>query len=129
MVLDAHALMVYLEKEEGYEKLEKIFLSSIEKNEELLMTSVNFGEIYYIVMREIGKEKAREIENVIDSLPIKIINVDKELAKTAANFKAFKKISYADSFAVALAKQTGKSLITGDKEFKSIEKEIKVLWI
>ena len=74
MVLDAHALMVYLEKEEGYEKLEKIFLSSIEKNEELLMTSVNFGEIYYIVMREIGKEKAREIENVIDSLPIKIIN-------------------------------------------------------
>jgi len=128
-VIDAHGLLVFLEKEPGFEKVESFFVNAIEKDKSLLMTSVNFGEVYYIVLRECGQEKAHEIEKIIRTLPIDIIDVDLHLAKEAARFKATKKISYADCFAAALARLHKGELITGDKEFKALEQEIKISWI
>jgi len=128
-ILDAHGLLVFLEKEPGFEKIESFFVNAIEKDQSLLMTSVNFGEVYYIVLRECGQEKAHEIEKIILTLPIDIIDVDLHLAREAARIKAAKKISYADCFAAALTKIHKGELLTGDKEFKAIENEIKISWI
>lgn len=128
-VIDAHGLLVFLEKEPGFEKVESFFVNAVEKDAYLLMTSVNFGEVYYIVLRECGQEKAHEIEKIIKALPIDIIDVDIQLAKEAARFKATNKISYADCFAAALAKVRKGEIITGDKEFKSLENEVKISWI
>jgi len=128
-VIDAHGLLVFLEKEPGFEKVESFFVNAIEKDKSLLMTSVNFGEVYYIVLRECGQEKAHEIEKIIRTLPIDIMDVDLHLAIEAARFKAVKKISYADCFAAALAKLHKGEIITGDKEFKVLESEVKISWI
>jgi predicted nucleic acid-binding protein len=128
-ILDAHALMIYLEKEPGHEKLESLFVQAVEKDEHLLMTTVNYGEIYYIILRECGQHKINEIEAVIRTLPIEVIDVDIHLAKEAARFKARKKLSYADCFAAALTKIRKGELVTGDREFKTIENEIKIAWI
>ncbi|MCX6562424.1 MAG: type II toxin-antitoxin system VapC family toxin [Candidatus Aminicenantes bacterium] len=128
-ILDAHALMIYLEKEPGHEKLEALFVQAVEKDEHLLMTTVNYGEIYYIILRECGQHKINEIEAVIRTLPIEVIDVDIHLAIEAARFKARKKLSYADCFAAALTKIRKGELVTGDREFKTIEKEIKIAWI
>lgn len=128
-VLDAHGLLVFLEKEPGYEKVEQFLVAAVEKDNYLLMASVNFGEVYYIVLRECGQGKAGEIEKIIRTLPIEIIDVDTQLAKEAGYFKANHKISYADCFAAALAKLHKGEVITGDKEFKSVEKEVKVAWL
>jgi len=38
-------------------------------------------------------------------------------------------MSYADCFAAALAKLHKAELVTGDKDFKQVESEIKILWI
>ena len=128
-VIDSHALMVFLEKESGYEKVQQLFIQAAEHDNHLLMTSVNYGEIYYIVLRECGKEKAQEVEKVIASLPIQLVDVDVELAKEAGKLKAVKKLSYADCFAAALAKMNKGELITGDKEFEEVKNEIKILWV
>jgi len=128
-ILDAHALLVFLEKETGYKKVESLFVSAVEKDNYLLMTSVNFGEVYYVVLRECGQKKVKEIEKIIRALPIEIIDVDTQLAQEAAYFKATKKISYADCFTAALAKLRRGEVVTGDKEFKVLEDEIRVLWI
>ena len=128
-ILDAHGLLVFLEKEAGFEKVESFFVTAVERDNSLLMTSVNLGEVYYIVLRECGTEKAQEIEKIIKTMPIEIVDVDWLLAKEAARFKATKKLSYADCFAAALAKVNKGELITGDKEFKSVESEVKVTWI
>jgi len=128
-ILDAHALMIYLEKEPGHEKLESLFVQAVEKDEHLLMTTVNYGEIYYIILRECGQNKINKIEAVIRTLPIEVIDVDIQLAKEAARFKAAKKLSYADCFAAALTKIRKGELVTGDREFKTIENEIKIVWI
>ena len=128
-VLDAHGLLFFLEKESGYEKVEQSFVAAVEKDKYLLMSSVNFGEVYYIVLRECGQDKAQEIEKIIRTLPIEIVDVDMQLAKEAARFKSAHKISYADCFAAALAKLHKGEVITGDKEFKSVENEIKIVWL
>jgi ribonuclease VapC len=128
-VLDAHGLLVFLEKEPGFGKVESFFVTAVEKDNYLLMTSVNFGEVYYIVLRECGEEKADEIEKIVKTLPIKIVDVDMQLAKEAGRFKALHKLSYADCFSAALVKIHKGEVITGDKEFRVLEKEIKVLWV
>jgi hypothetical protein len=38
-------------------------------------------------------------------------------------------MSYADAFAAALSKDGKVMLVTGDKEFKCLEKELKIYWI
>ena len=128
-VLDSHAVFVYLEKESGYEKVRDVFSRSAETGKNLYMTSVNWGEIYYITKREKGAELAEDVMKVLDSFPIEIVDVDKHLAKQAGSYKADKKMSYADCFAAALAKIKKAELVTGDKEFKEVEGEIKIMWV
>jgi predicted nucleic acid-binding protein len=62
-------------------------------------------------------------------LPIDFHSTSRGLADTAADFKARFKISLADAFAAALAKEKKAELITGDPEFKPLEKEIKITWL
>jgi len=128
-VLDTHGLLVFLEREPGFEKVKSLFVAALEEDNNLLMTSVNFGEVYYIVLREFGEKKVNEVEKIIQTLPIEIVDVDMQLAREAARFKAIIKISYADCFAAALAKLREGEVVTGDKEFKALEGEVKISWI
>ena len=128
-VLDSHGLLLFLEREPGFEKVKSLFVAALEEDNNLLMTSVNFGEVYYIVLREFGEKKVNEVEKIIQTLPIEIVDVDMQLAREAARFKAIKKISYADCFAAALAKLREGEIVTGDKEFKALEGEVKIYWI
>lgn len=128
-ILDAHGLMVFLEKEPGFEKIESLFESAVEKGDYLLITTVNLGEVFYIILRECGEDKAQEVEEIVQTLPIKVIEADWTLTREAAKLKAFKKMSYADCFAAALASMHKGELITGDPEFKAVEKQIKIMWI
>ena len=55
---------------------------------------------------------------------------DLELVRQAAVFKATKKMSYADCFAAALAKTRNAELVTGDSEFKVVERDLKkIRWL
>lgn len=128
-VLDAHALMAFLEKEPGYDKVKSLFIEAVEEGNSLLMTSVNFGEVYYMTLRECGQQKADEIERIIETLPLEIVEVGIPIVREAARFKAVKRISYADCFAAALAKLNDGEVVTGDREFRALESEIKILWI
>ena len=40
-----------------------------------------------------------------------------------------KKLPYADCFAAALAKLQKGEVVTGDKDFKAVENEVKIAWI
>jgi predicted nucleic acid-binding protein len=62
-------------------------------------------------------------------LPIDIVSADRDLAELAGEIKATRKMSLADCFAAALAKQKKAEIYTGDPEFKEVETEIKVNWL
>jgi predicted nucleic acid-binding protein len=51
------------------------------------------------------------------------------LGDTAADVKARFKLSLADAFAAALAKEKKAELVTGDPEFPPLHQEIKIHWL
>lgn len=128
-VLDSYSLISYIEGEAGKDTMIDIFRSARDSGKACLLSAVNWGEVYYITLREGGQQQADEVAHLIATLPIHIVAADLELAKQAAIFKSSKKMSYADCFAAALAKQRRVELVTGDKEFKQVEGEVKVLWL
>jgi predicted nucleic acid-binding protein len=128
-VLDSWALLCYLEKEPGFEKIIELFEKAVESSKPLLMCIVNWGEVYYQVARRFGDQKAQEVEQLIETFPITLIEADKSLTREAARIKTTRKMAYADCFAVALAHLKKAELYTGDPEFKAVAKEIKIVWL
>lgn len=126
-VLDAYALLAFLEAEEGGQ-IVKEFLQT--PGAQFLISVVNAGEVYYIVYRERGKKVAQLVENELhQSNNIRIIDATWERAKIAAELKARGGISYADCFAAALAIEKDAPLITGDKEFSIVADKVQVIWL
>ena len=133
LVLDAHALMVLFNDEPGAEEVEKILIKAESGSQKLLMSVVNWGEIYYSILRGASPEMAEAKAHEIAGMQIELVPVDTrdlELVRQAAVFKATKKMSYADCFAAALAKTRNAELVTGDSEFKVVETELKkIRWL
>jgi ribonuclease VapC len=130
-VLDSHALMTLFNDESGADEVERLLLKAEGGSPKLIMCVVNWGEVYYSVMRGASPELAEEKAMEIAGMPIELVPVsdDLHLVRQAAIFKANKKMSYADCFAAALAKLRGAELVTGDPEFKTVEGEIKIGWL
>lgn len=128
-VLDSYSLIAYIEGEAGKDTMIEVFRSARDSGKTCLLSVVNWGEVYYITLREAGPRRAEEVAHVISTLPIHIVDANLELAKQAAIFKASKKMSYADCFAAAVAKHRRVELVTGDKEFKQVEGEVKIMWL
>ena len=129
IVLDSYALIAYLNKEEGYSTVSEIFEKCVDAGEYSFMCVVNLGEVYYHALRVGGEAKAKLVLEIAKALPIDIIEANITLTLQAAEYKAFNKISYADAYAAALTKIKKAALVTGDKEFKEVEKDIKVVWL
>ena len=128
-VLDASALMAYLEKESGYAKVKDLLIKAADEDNRLFMSSVNLGEVYYVLIRDHGLDEADKIIRLIETFPLELISTDWHLSKQAALFKATKKLPFADCFAAALAKLHKAELVTADKDFKVVEEEVKIIWL
>ena len=128
-VLDSFALIAYFRDERGAETMEDLLVSAGKKDNPLLMTDVNYAEVKYSVVKKDGAKAWAEAAKVLQGLPIDFHSTTRALADTAADFKARFKMSLADAFAAALAKERRAELVTGDMEFKLLEKEIKVQWL
>ena len=109
--------------------VEKILEHATADMHRLLMSVVNWGEVYYSVMRGASPEAAEQKAKEMAAMPIEIVDVDLPTTRQAAIFKATKKMSYADCFGAALAKIKNAEFITGDHELKEVEKEIKINWL
>jgi predicted nucleic acid-binding protein len=132
MVLDAHALMVLFNDEPGADEVEKILIKAESGSPKLLMSVVNWGEIYYSILRGASQEMAETKAHEIAGMQIELVPVDAddlELVRQAAAFKATRKMSYADCFAAALAKIKNAELVTGDREFKQLARDVKIHWL
>ncbi len=126
-LLDSFALLAYLKEENNYEKVKNILSS---RNTRILMNDINIGETYYILARERGMKKADYFLHVIlPILPISHIENRLQEVIAASKIKAEYPISYADCFAVATASKEMATIITGDPEFKFVEKIVKVDWL
>ena len=129
LVLDSWAIMAYLEDEPAAELVAEIIADAHEDGVPLLMTVVNAGEIWYIVARRTNTAEADRTIKMMQEIGIKFVEADWPLSKVAAGFKVKGNISYADCFAAALAKKNEAVLVTGDREFARLDKEISISWL
>src|SRR5713101_116550 len=129
IVLDSWAIMAYFEDEPSAEKVADIIAEAHEEQTPLFMSVVNAGEVWYILARRTSESEANRGVHELRQLGIEFVDADWDLAHEAAGFKSKHKMSFADCFAAALAKQKKAHLVTGDKEFKQVAIELAITWL
>jgi predicted nucleic acid-binding protein len=132
-VLDACALIAFLNNESGKDVVKDILLSTLDNDTSVMINVINLLEVYYDIYRRCGEEAAIDFLGTIGETPV-IINqkISADVFKMAGRLKAVYKISIADSIALAETAISGGSLLTSDHhEFEVVEKfeKISIRWI
>ena len=129
LVFDSWAVLAYLGGEASSQEVANLISGAHENRIPMHMSSVNAGEVWYILAREISETEADKAVADLGRLGIELIDTNWPLTRIAGGFKARHRMSYADCFAAALAKDRKADLVTGDKEFKQVEGEIGIHWL
>lgn len=129
LVLDSFALLSFLRDARGADMIAYLLDQAQEREQPLHMTEVNYAEVQYIIRRKHGERAWRLVARDLTALPIEFHPADRPLADQAAEFKTRFRLSLADAFAAALAKLRDAELVTGDEEFRPLEREIRIRWL
>ena len=126
-VLDANALIGFFEDRKGTaEKVERLVGEALRQDSPLLMSAINWGEVFYTAWRRHGETQARKAESRLLEMPVAVIAVDRERASRAAALKHKHNLGYADAFAAELAIERSAWLVTADPEFSKMGKALSV---
>ena len=128
-VLDASAVLAMFFAEPGMETMRDLFHKASEADRPIYISAVNWAEVLYKMERKHGKNGLETAHQFERTTPLEAVPVDRDLAEAAAHLKNNYKLGLADAFAAALAKEKKAELVTGDPEFKALEKEIKIHWL
>jgi predicted nucleic acid-binding protein len=129
LVFDSWAVLAYLGDEASSQEVADLIAGAHENRVPMFMSTVNAGEVWYILAREISETEADKAVADIARLGLEFVDAHWLLTRIAAGFKARHRMSYADCFAAALAKERKADLVTGDKEFKQIEGDVGIHWL
>jgi predicted nucleic acid-binding protein len=129
-LMDSFAIISYLSKEGGFEKVREIMSGAQESGINALMNEVNVGEVFYILSRRRGVEDAVFfLETILSTLPVTLVPNTLDDVIDAARIKAEYPLSFADCFAVATAQKKDVVILTGDCEFKKVSHLVDVEWL
>ena len=128
-VLDANAILSYVEEEPGAVRMEKLFKELRNDGSQALISAVNFGEVFYYLWLKYGEESARRTIANLNKLAIETVIIDGPHAMTAAEIRVRHKIPYVDCLAAALAVLRHGVLVTSDRDFEKLGHRVQVLWI
>jgi predicted nucleic acid-binding protein len=96
---------------------------------DILMSAINFSEVYGIILRDHGKERALAVISALQSLPIRLSDITPQRAFHAAEIKSKYRLHYVDSFAAALAIENKATLVTSDSDFRRMGHSFPTLWL
>lgn len=125
-VLDSFAILVLLQKEVGYGRVEALLKSAVAGETNIHISSMNLAEVHCQVLRR-GKDSSR-ILAALEALPLKTASVDEYLSR-AVDLRAQYGISFGQCFAAALAIDLNYPLVTGDREFRKLDPNLSVEWL
>ncbi len=128
-VFDASALFAFLQDRLGASKVDELLKEARRGRTKLLMSAVNYGEVYGLILREYGTEQALTAVHAVSPLPIEMLDATPQRAFKAADLKVKHKLYYADSFAAALAIEHKATLVTSDSDFRRLGHAFPVVWL
>jgi ribonuclease VapC len=128
-VFDASALFAFLRDKPGAPKVEELLTEARRGRAKVLMSAVNYGEVYGLILREFGREQALSAVHAVRPLSIEPVHVTPQKACQAADIKVKYKLYYLDSFAAALAIEHKATLVTSDSDFRKLGHAFPVVWL
>jgi predicted nucleic acid-binding protein len=134
-VLDACALLAFLNKEDGWEKVSALLNeAACAGNTRIAMNCINLIEVYYDRLRLDDAHKLSEFLMAAFESPIQIIyTIPRPMLDEAARIKAvFRRISLADAVGLATAFCMDGIFVTADHhELDAVEQagDVRFLWI
>jgi predicted nucleic acid-binding protein len=128
-VLDAHALLDFLENGPAAEKVGRLLKDAAAHQQPLLVSVVNWGEVFYLSWQRVGEDRARQALAKLSRFSISIVPVDLSQSLKAGEIKALHHIPYVDCLAAALAMLNQSTLVTADRDFEKLGRNFPVLWL
>jgi|ERR1022692_1934881 ribonuclease VapC len=128
-VFDASALFAFLRDKPGASKVEELLIEARRGRAKVMMSAVNYGEVYGRILRDFGPEQALTVVQAAIPLPIEMLDATPQRACQAADLKAKHKLYYVDSFAAALAIERKATLVTSDSDFRKLGRAFPVVWL
>ncbi len=128
-VFDASALFAFLQNKPAAEKVNALLKEATRGQVELLMSAVNYGEVYGGILREHGQDRAAAIMSALHPLPIHLVDATPPRALQAADIKSKYKLYYVDSFVAALARERKATVVTSDSDFRRLGHGFPILWL
>lgn len=128
-MLDANAVLNLVEDAGGAERVENLCREATRQGAPLLISVVNWGEVFYYMWQRHGEEKARRTIGNLSRLPLDLVAVDLPQVLKAGEIKAVHKIPYVDCLAAALAETRQAVLVTSDRDFEKLGRRVQVLWL
>jgi len=114
-VLDACALLAFLNDEEGAYIIEDLLDKSATDDVSVYMSIVNLLEVYYGELREKGSAIAQVVLDMVNHYSIKIVNtISEQIFKEAARLKSTYRISLGDCIGIATAVELSGQFVTSD---------------
>jgi len=116
-VLDTSALMTFIEKETGAERVRDVLLKQT-----IIIPWLSILETVHISQRELGEEEALTRYALLKKLNAEIIwDADEALLLNAARIKSTHSLSLADSVIAAIATQRNAILLHKDPEYEPLQ--------
>jgi len=132
-VLDACALISYLNDESGSDIVEDLLKRAVDGEIDIYMNIVNLIEVHYANTRNLGSEQAALILKNILASPIQVISaVSDAVFQQSSRLKASYKCSLADAIGLATAIEFSGQFVTSDHhELEAVEvsETIRFLWL
>ena len=126
-LLDTSALLALWNEEEGADTVEKLLQGAARKRQTVLGSFMTHMEAYYRLWKSQGEETAREFYHQLKILPLVRIDLDEAILLMAAEIKATKSLSVADSWIIATGLVHQAAIVHKDPEFEQVKDLIPLL--
>lgn len=119
-VLDTSAIVCVLEDESGADVVEEQLRTARSGKIQLGASCVSLVEVYYKAHQSEGEQRAHHLISVMKAWPVEFIYPGEALCLAAGEIKAVFRLSLADAFVAATARETNAVLLHKDPEFESL---------
>jgi predicted nucleic acid-binding protein len=89
VVLDSFAVLAFLCREPGHEKVLAVLEKAAETDSDLLIAAPNWAEVRCVVERKVGLAEWREARARLLGLPLEIVPAGQELSGLAGEFESY----------------------------------------
>jgi predicted nucleic acid-binding protein len=126
-VLDASAILRYLDDGPGAARVEACIARHIAHRDRIAISAIQWGEIAGILLKRHGLSAAEESLTDLQTFDFDLVPATPARARRAGFLGRRLKIPYADAFAVELASDSpDRTLLTADYDFKPAAREVKI---